>query len=428
MKIINSSLNITTDGPTLSLVVTNLFSVSSKLTVLIFAYSEVAKNISAAQRIKEYEDNRIFEDELKKPLSSKIPDKWPSNGEIKLENISIRYRKNLPLVIKNLSFFVNSKEKVGIVGRTGSGKSTLLLALMRILEITENENNVNNDMNNSPSEHSENNSNENSSEKEKGKIFVDGIDISTLGLHDLRKNLTIIPQDPNILEGTIRFNIDPENNYKDEEVINILKKVKIWDSISADLIKSQKLQNYSKIQYGETGHLLKTYGLKTKKLTTDKEDKIYKERILKEEIKDKDKLEFKIDQQSLSLGQLQLICIARALIKKPKILLMDEATASIDQKTDSIIQKIIKNELKETTVITIAHRLLTVIQYDKIIVMKNGLKADEGAPAELLKKRPGAFWELLEEVGEEERERLSYLAENRKVDFYFDYGDDGGVC
>lgn len=196
-------MNLTKDGPTLSLVVTYLFSISSKVSILIYAYSEVAKNISAAQRIKEYEDNKTFEDEFEKPRVEDIYENWPQNGKIEFSRISVKYRKKLPLVIKNFSAVINPKEKVAIVGRTGSGKSTLLLTLMRILELSETD--------------------ENEKKIFKGKIIIDGVDISEMGLHELRKKLTIIPQDPQLLDGTLAFNIDPNNLYTDEEDKNLKK-------------------------------------------------------------------------------------------------------------------------------------------------------------------------------------------------------------
>lgn len=158
------------------------------------------------------------------------------------------------------------------------------------------------------------------------------------------------------------------------------------------------MRDYEEVQYGEKGLLLRQFGLKAKKLTTEAQDKKAIEEIKISKITEKERLNFKISGNgaNLSLGQCQLICIARALIKKPKILLMDEATANIDQKTDSIIQFLIKNNLKETTVVTIAHRLVTIMQYDKVIVMADGEKIEEGSPSELI-ERNGTFCELVEE-------------------------------
>lgn len=390
------SLAITKDGPTLALLITYLFTLTSLINFLIFSYGEVAKGISAAQRVKEYDDGKNFEDDFEKP-DIKIGVNWPENGKIELIDVSTKYRKGLPLVLKQLNSSIESNSKVAIVGRTGSGKSTLILCLMRLLELTDKD--------------------EEEKPIKKGKIVIDGIDISTLGLHDLRKKLTIIPQEPHLIQGSLRFNVDPSKKYSDEEVVEALKQCQLWDTISDESIRTEKLKAYKIKQYGETGLLMLRFGRQPKKLTSDEEDKVALDKINNDPITNEDKLNFALEDkgQNLSVGQRQLVCIARALVKKPKVLLMDEATANIDQKTDSIIQDLIKNHLKETTVITIAHRLITIIQYDKLIVLRDGKKVEEGSPKSLIEKG-GYFCELVEEGGEEFKKKMIYLAEHREVD------------
>ena len=134
------------------------------------------------------------------------------------------------------------------------------------------------------------------------------------------------------------------------------------------------------------------------------------------ELKDKLNYEIEANGGNLSLGQRQLICIARALVMKPKILLMDEATANIDQKTDSIIQTVIKEKMKDTTVVTIAHRLITIVQYDKILILENGKKKEEGAPIDLMKDQGSYFRELVMEGGEKFFEKMVYAAEHKEED------------
>ena len=237
-----------------------------------------------------------------------------SQGKINFTNYSVKYRPNTPLVLKNLNLEINPKEKIGVVGRTGSGKSTLCLCLFRLLEA------------------------------DKGKINIDDIDISSIGLEMLRKNLTIIPQEPTLIEGTLRENVDPTEIYSDEKIIEVLKEVELDDFLEGK------------------------------------------------------NLEYKIENNgnNISIGEKQLICIARALIKKSKIILMDEATANIDYKTETFLQNSINKELKDCTVITIAHRIKTIINYDRILVLNNGEIVEFDSPQNLLDKK-GLFYQLYKE-------------------------------
>jgi len=237
-----------------------------------------------------------------------------SKGKINFLNYSVKYRPNTPLVLRNLTFEIKPKEKIGVVGRTGSGKSTLCLSLFRILEANS------------------------------GKISIDGIDISEIGLEILRKNLTIIPQEPILIEGSLRNNIDPTNCYSDKEIIEILSEV----------------------------------GL----------DEFFVNKNLDFEVED--------NGMNISIGEKQLICIARALIKKTKIILMDEATANIDYKTEAFLQKSINQGIKDCTVITIAHRIKTIINYDKIVVLNNGEIVELDSPKNLIIKK-GLFYQLYKE-------------------------------
>ena len=237
-----------------------------------------------------------------------------SQGKINFTNYSLKYRPNTPLVLKNLNLEINPQEKIGVVGRTGSGKSTLCLCLFRLLEADE------------------------------GSISIDDIDISKIGLEILRKNLTIIPQEPTLIEGTLRENVDPSENYSDEKIIEVLKEVGLDDFLEGK------------------------------------------------------NLEYKIENNgnNISIGEKQLICIARALIKKSKIILMDEATANIDYKTETFLQNSINKELKDCTVITIAHRIKTIINYDRILVLNNGEIVEFDSPQNLLDKK-GLFYQLYKE-------------------------------
>ena len=271
--------------------------------------------ISYTKIVQEKYPVLITDKDLKQyPTNNKKSTTFISQGKINFSNYSVKYRPNTPLVLKNLNFEINPKEKIGVVGRTGSGKSTLCLCMFRILEA------------------------------ENGSIFIDNIDISKIGLEILRKNLTIIPQEPTLIEGTLRENVDPENIFEDEKILTILKDVGLDDFMEG------KNLDYNIENNGN----------------------------------------------NISIGEKQLICIARALIKKSKIILMDEATANIDYKTETFLQTSINKELKDCTVITIAHRIKTIINYDKILVLNNGEMVEFDSPKNLLEKK-GLFYQLYKE-------------------------------
>ncbi|KAG0129773.1 P-loop containing nucleoside triphosphate hydrolase protein [Tuber indicum] len=275
---------------------------------LVRLYAMNEQNMNSVERIREYL-------EVGQEAADIIPDNrpastWPEKGGVAFENYSTRYRPGLDLVLKNVTFNIKPLEKVGIVGRTGAGKSSLALALFRSLEA------------------------------ETGKIVIDGMDISTIGLQDLRQSITMVPQDPTLFTGTIRSNLDPFGVHTDGEVFNALKR-----NVFLDL--------HSPIS--ESGN-------------------------------------------NLSQGQKQLLCLARALLKDPVVLLMDEATASIDYSTDTKIQATIR-ELKSTT-ITIAHRLNSIIFYDKVLVLDQGGVKEFDCPHNLLQKKDSLFREMCESSGE----------------------------
>ena len=239
---------------------------------------------------------------------------WPTKGEIEFVNYSTRYRPDTEIILKNLSFKIEGSKKIGIVGRTGSGKSTMALCLFRILEAIN------------------------------GKIIIDGIDISTLGLKKIRNNLTILPQDSTIVEGSLRYNIDPVGNYDDNSIENVMKKIGFYYIIENN-------PNGLEQKVSENGN-------------------------------------------NLSIGEKQMICITRAILRKSKIIIMDEATSSIDYQTEETILKAINEFLKDSTIITIAHRIKTIINYDKIIVLDNGSIVEYDTPQNLINNKNSEFYSL----------------------------------
>ena len=385
------------DPSTAGLLISFILPLSSLTAALFYPFTMLVNSSVSLQRLSEY----INWSHHEKPFfTPKAPPTWPSRGEIQTENLSVRYRKDLPLVLNRINLKIKPQEKVGIVGRTGSGKSTFLLSMMRILEMATD--NTQNPL---------------------GKIKIDGVDIDGLGLHELRSKVAIIPQDPFLLQGTLRFNIDPSNAYTDEEIIESLNKVSVLATIHQGGQNPQKNQEKSQDLGKGDSPQKGTFGLanNNKNNSTDNllsGPEAYELKFINPRGQSaQQKLAFEIEERgsNLSIGQRQLICIARALVRKPKILLMDEATANIDQKTDSIIQNVIKNELNDTTVVTIAHRLITIIQYDKLFIFENGKKVEEGSPLELIESG-GFFSSLVSEGGEDFRRNMIFAAKNRDVD------------
>ncbi|XP_029946251.1 multidrug resistance-associated protein 1 [Salarias fasciatus] len=289
---------------------------TASLTWLVRMSSDVETNIVAVERVKEYSDTEK-EAEWKHEPSTLNPG-WPTVGHIEFKNFGLRYRDDLDLAIRDISLSISGGEKVGIVGRTGAGKSSLTLGLFRIIEAAE------------------------------GQIFIDGVNIAELGLHELRSRVTIIPQDPVLFSGSLRMNLDPFDSYSDEEV---------WRALELSHLKTFVSGLPDKL-----GHECSEGG------------------------------------ENLSVGQRQLLCLARALLRKTKILVLDEATAAVDMETDNLIQSTIRSQFEDCTVLTIAHRLNTIMDYTRVLVLERGRMAEFDSPSSLLTHR-GAFYHMAKDAG-----------------------------
>ena len=276
-------------------------------------YINVEKMFSSVVNCEAY-THIVQENISETPLDKKlIKEGFPKRGKIEFVNLYVRYRPDSQLVLKNINFTIEPGQKIGIVGRTGSGKTTLCLSLFRILEAST------------------------------GKILIDNQDISQIGLELLRESIAFIPQDPKLIDGTLRENIDPFGEYSDDDIIFQLNLIGLAYLLDED-----------------------------------------------------DGLDGVIESEgtNFSVGEKQLICITRAMLRQCKIIIMDEANSSFDYRTDLLIQKSLAKSFEGCTLITVAHKIKTILGYDKICVLNDGEIVETGSPMELISKKEGLFYDL----------------------------------
>ncbi|XP_037321898.2 canalicular multispecific organic anion transporter 1 [Pungitius pungitius] len=303
------------DSGLVGLSISYALNVTQTLNWLVRMTSELENNIVAVERVSEYS---ALENEAKWVTDTRPPEKWPEQGRLQFDNYKVRYRPGLDLVLHGVTCDINSTEKIGIVGRTGAGKSSLTNCLFRIIEAAE------------------------------GSIRIDDVDISTIGLHDLRNRLTIIPQDPVLFSGTLRMNLDPFDKFSDEQIWRVLELSHLKDYAAG-------LQEGLQHEVAEGG-------------------------------------------ENLSVGQRQLLCLARALLRRTRILILDEATAAVDLETDDLIQNTIRKEFSHCTVLTIAHRLHSIMDSSRVMVLDAGRIVEFDSPSNLLQKR-GHFYAMAKDAG-----------------------------
>uniref|UniRef100_A0A669BP40 Si:ch211-221f10.2 n=1 Tax=Oreochromis niloticus TaxID=8128 RepID=A0A669BP40_ORENI len=278
--------------------------------------TETEARFTSVERINHYIKTLESEAPRQSPEAAQPAPSWPPEGKITFQDVEMRYRNDLPLVLKNLSFTILPEETIGIVGRTGSGKSSLGVALFRLVELTG------------------------------GSIIIDGINVAQIGLDDLRSKLAIIPQEPVLFIGTIRSNLDPWDQYSDAEIWEALEKTHIKEMVS-------QLPHSLHSEVTENG-------------------------------------------ENFSVGERQLLCVARALLRNSKILLLDEATAAIDTETDRLIQETIRTAFGSCTTLIIAHRLNTVMSCSRVMVMNNGQILEFDSPVALLADENSRFRAMVE--------------------------------
>ncbi|XP_021376611.1 multidrug resistance-associated protein 4-like isoform X5 [Mizuhopecten yessoensis] len=290
--------------------------------------AEVENQMISVERVLDY--SRLeTEGDLESKKGHKPPPEWPPNGEIKGTNVTLKYSKTGPLVLKHLSFYIKGREKVGIVGRTGAGKSSLIAMMFRLTE-------------------------------HGGNVLLDGVNIQEIGLHDLRKQISIIPQDPVLFTGPLRKNLDPFCNHDDNHLWNALEEVQMKVAV-------EDLPGGLEAEVSEGGI-------------------------------------------NFSVGQRQLICLARAILRKNRVLMIDEATANVDPRTDELIQKTIRDKFRQCTVLTIAHRLNTIMDSDRVLVLDEGNIVEFDQPYLLLQNEEGNFYRMVQQTGKTEADHLLEVA------------------
>ncbi|KAF9124551.1 hypothetical protein BGW39_008121 [Mortierella sp. 14UC] len=313
-----NSINAATAG----LVFSYLARTGGDMSWVVQCFATFENNMNSAERLVHYirnipqEPPTATSPHRQPPLSST----WPSRGSLEFKNVTLRYRPDLPPVLRGISFSVQAGHKIGVVGRTGAGKSSLIQALFLLSDLDAG-----------------------------SQILLDGIDTQTIGTADLRSHIAIIPQDPVLFEGTFRYNLDPLERHTEQELWLVLE--------------TSGLKCYVQAQEGGLDAVVLAKG------------------------------------ENLSVGQRQLVCLSRALLAKCKIVVLDEATASVDMATDILIQKAIRSDFANATVITIAHRINTIIDYDRILVMHDGRVAEYDTPHTLLQDPDSIFSRLVNESG-----------------------------
>ncbi|XP_011877734.1 PREDICTED: multidrug resistance-associated protein 4-like [Vollenhovia emeryi] len=302
--------------------------------------AEVANQMMAVERVLEYvqlpeEPNLrdrgayVKKKDKNAALPCNAPKDWPDQGCITFKEVNMRYAAEDALVLRDLNIIIHPGEKVGIVGRTGAGKSSLISALFRLAKV-------------------------------EGTILIDNADTGLMALEDLRRKISIIPQDPVLFSGTLRRNLDPFNEFPDTDLWEALEEVELKEAV---------------ITLGN--------GLESRVFDRG---------------------------SNYSVGQRQLVCLARAILRNNRILMLDEATANVDPHTDALIQRTIRKKFATCTMLTVAHRLNTIMDSDKVLVMDKGRMAEYDHPHILLKNSYSQFTSLVKETGPGMYDQLAKVA------------------
>ncbi|KAH8800609.1 hypothetical protein F5884DRAFT_757461 [Xylogone sp. PMI_703] len=308
--------------------------------------AQMELDMNAAERIFEYRDLTTEDHSGEEVRAS-----WPEEGRVEVKDLELGYAEGLPSILKGLTFTAEKNQRIGVIGRTGAGKSTLSLALFRFLQ------------------------------PRRGNITIDGVDISKIKLHDLRTRLAIIPQDPVLFSGTIRSNLDPFDEFSDYQLREALMRVHL---IPSNIHTPNPETTMPESSTASSTTVVFQPATENKNIFLSLSSPIASGGL------------------NLSQGQKQLLCLARAILCRPKVLILDEATSAVDVSTDMLIQRSVRDEFTNTTLLVIAHRLSTVADFDRILVMKDGISAEFGSPKELLVKEEGLFKSMVAQSGEKD--------------------------
>ncbi|KDN44924.1 P-loop containing nucleoside triphosphate hydrolase protein [Tilletiaria anomala UBC 951] len=302
------------------------------LAMALLCTSNFEQKAVSTERIIEYQE---LPQEPPTHLPPGPPPSWPSEGSVEIEDLEIKYAPELPTILEGISLAIPGRAKVGIVGKTGCGKSTLASCFFRFVEPVS------------------------------GRIKIDGVDISTLGLEELRSRITIVPQDPVILSGKLREAVDPFYDYSDDDVKAALQKVHLvpTDEIAA-----------ASSPFSDLSYAISEGG------------------------------------SNLSGGERQLICLARALLGSCKLVFFDEASSALDAETDAAIAETIRKAFINSTVLTIAHRLRTIADFDYILVMDKGQVLEFDKPIRLIDDHNSRYHKLCKAAGKAEFRELREMA------------------
>ncbi|CAA0823750.1 ABC transporter C family member 2 [Striga hermonthica] len=328
----NRAQNQVAFASTMGLLLSYSLNITNLLSNVLRQASRAENSLNSVERVGTYIDLPSEAPEViaeNRPLPG-----WPALGYVKFEDVCLRYRPELPPVLRGLTFGIYPHEKVGIIGRTGAGKSSMINALFRIVEL------------------------------ERGRILIDDFDVAKFGLMDLRRVLSIIPQSPVLFSGTIRFNLDPFGEHNDSDLWEALERAHL-----KDVLRRSALGLDAEVFEGG---------------------------------------------ENFSVGQRQLLSLARALLRRSKILVLDEATAAVDLRTDALIQKTIRDEFKSCTMLTIAHRLNTIIDSDRILVLDSGQVIEYDTPENLLSSEGSVFSKMVRSTGPANAKYLKSLVLSTK--------------